>query len=701
MDDHDGGGHPLFSVVIPTYQRERTVLGSIDSVLAQTFHDLELIVADDGSTDGTRRALGLLEDPRLRVLHLDHGGVCAARNAGIAAASGTYVAFLDSDDRAQPDWLSTLATEIRPFLPPLVRCGATIVDERSGRASVATPAEGPALYPYGVCLPGTYAISRRLLQRVGGFEPRLRFGENTELLIRVLALMATEGAAARLIDTPLVTCMRRRRRAPEYGDGPAQAATHILRIHRSALRDDRQLLADHLAIVGTAHLRARRRRRAASSFARAWLARPSARGLGRLTLPLAPGTVIDRRADPDRISVVIACPGAGRIRRGYETFAEELARQLQPFGDLDVHLLQGGPATDPWTRRIAHLDQGGRAARLISRVARTKPKYVEHISFGLAALPLLLWLRPHVVVVSEHALASILHRARALPGLRHRLVFNNGGLNRPPLPEGFDVVQEVTQHAVENALSAGFSSGQHVLLPLGVDTRSRPPTDRRLERRQQLGLPGDRSVVITVGQLDATLKRMDQVIRAVAAAAGRPYLVLLGQRTDETPALERLAHVLLGPDGAWFGTVDPDDVRGYYEAADLFVLASGVEGFGRVYIEALSAGLACVVHDYPVAREVCGPHATFVDCTDVDTLCKAVMAALGMTATQADRERRWRWAHDHFSWELLADRYHDRLVEWARGVVASASVTGEPKAAAPSGPRLGSRGPRTWAPPRP
>nr|MBA2281279.1 glycosyltransferase family 2 protein [Acidimicrobiia bacterium] len=218
MDDPAGGASPpLFSVVIPTFQRAQSVLQAVGSVLAQTHGDLEVIVVDDGSTDGTSALLAELDDPRLRVVALDHSGVGAARNAGIDAATGEFVTFLDSDDDAHADWLSVLASEIEAHDPELIRSAATVVHERSGRTQVAAPASGPARYPYGVCLPGTYAIRRPLLQRVGGFDAGLRFGENTELLLRVLDALDGHRSSVRMVDVPLVTCNRRARRSVEYG----------------------------------------------------------------------------------------------------------------------------------------------------------------------------------------------------------------------------------------------------------------------------------------------------------------------------------------------------------------------------------------------------------------------------------------------------------------------------------------------------
>jgi|KBSSwiStaDraftv2_1062776.scaffolds.fasta_scaffold19966_3 glycosyltransferase involved in cell wall biosynthesis len=97
---------PLFSVVIPTFNRARLVRRAIDSVLAQTLGDFEVLVVDDGSTDDTRRVVGGIGDARVRLVSLPtNRGAAAARNAGIAAARGELISLLDSDDEYEPGFL--------------------------------------------------------------------------------------------------------------------------------------------------------------------------------------------------------------------------------------------------------------------------------------------------------------------------------------------------------------------------------------------------------------------------------------------------------------------------------------------------------------------------------------------------------------------------------------------------------------------
>jgi glycosyltransferase involved in cell wall biosynthesis len=94
---------PEVTVVIPTFNRSETILRAVGSVLSQTHTDLELLVIDDGGSDATPETLARIADPRVRLLHHPHNrGAAAARNTGIQAARGAFVAFLDSDDQWLP-----------------------------------------------------------------------------------------------------------------------------------------------------------------------------------------------------------------------------------------------------------------------------------------------------------------------------------------------------------------------------------------------------------------------------------------------------------------------------------------------------------------------------------------------------------------------------------------------------------------------
>ncbi|MGH7462336.1 MAG: glycosyltransferase family 2 protein, partial [Longimicrobiales bacterium] len=105
---------PLVSVIIPTYNRMNLLRQAVQSVRAQSYEHWELIVVDDGSTDGTRAFLEGLADSKVRLISMSHSGVTGAvRNAGAHAARGDYLAFLDSDDLWLPAKLETQLAQMQ------------------------------------------------------------------------------------------------------------------------------------------------------------------------------------------------------------------------------------------------------------------------------------------------------------------------------------------------------------------------------------------------------------------------------------------------------------------------------------------------------------------------------------------------------------------------------------------------------------
>ena len=112
----------MISVVIPTYNRAALVKRAVQSVLAQTYRDVELIVVDDGSTDNTAEVIAELDDPRIRYVYQKNSGACVARNNGIEHACGDYIAFHDSDDIWHADKLEKQMSVLQKKNADVVFC---------------------------------------------------------------------------------------------------------------------------------------------------------------------------------------------------------------------------------------------------------------------------------------------------------------------------------------------------------------------------------------------------------------------------------------------------------------------------------------------------------------------------------------------------------------------------------------------------
>ena len=125
---------PMVSVIVPVYNKEEWLAPCIESVLRQTFSDFELILVDDGSTDGSLvlEAKFAAEDERIRRIVLkENGGPSAARNRGISVARGRYITFLDADDWIDPDYLLTLCRAAEKYRADVIGMGyvATMVQD--------------------------------------------------------------------------------------------------------------------------------------------------------------------------------------------------------------------------------------------------------------------------------------------------------------------------------------------------------------------------------------------------------------------------------------------------------------------------------------------------------------------------------------------------------------------------------------------
>ena len=116
--------------ITTTHNEGPLLLTAVRSVLGQSFQDFEYLIVDDGSSDETLEILSQLEDPRLRIILQSHSGLSAARNTGMAAATGDYICFLDADD-VRPNWsFAAIAKNLDQHQPDLLLCPGMLCDRR-------------------------------------------------------------------------------------------------------------------------------------------------------------------------------------------------------------------------------------------------------------------------------------------------------------------------------------------------------------------------------------------------------------------------------------------------------------------------------------------------------------------------------------------------------------------------------------------
>ncbi len=241
----------LVSVIVPVYNRSRLVTETLESVRLQTYRPIELIVVDDGSTDGTPAAVERWMAARppehrlsVELLHQEHRGAPAARNLGARSSRGEFVRWLDSDDLLAPRYLSACMGALRgshcsvatgPGVRFSRRGGKWLhLGERNGLGLPAglTPLE-VELRGENITLPNFALYQRGLVRAVGPWDPRLRQFEDLDYALRVAVLMPE------LAYSPAAVTLRRVHGARQIVSRRGQA---IVQSHRWIVHRAEQML---------------------------------------------------------------------------------------------------------------------------------------------------------------------------------------------------------------------------------------------------------------------------------------------------------------------------------------------------------------------------------------------------------------------------------------------------------------------------
>ncbi len=242
-DDRAREGVPRASVIMPAYNAETTIAAAVRSVVRQTEASFELIVVDDGSTDGTADVVSAMgDDPRIRLIAGDHRGAAAARNAGLQAARAPLVSFVDSDDLLLPRYLElmTAALEADPATG-FVHTDAYMLDSRTGRVrrAVAMHGERPVPMPRTVeelhlallrtnFIYNAVTARRGLFDELGGFDETLGAGIDYEMWLRI----ASHGLGA--VHVPAALAVYRWGRAGSISSNLERVLTNLARVYEIA-----------------------------------------------------------------------------------------------------------------------------------------------------------------------------------------------------------------------------------------------------------------------------------------------------------------------------------------------------------------------------------------------------------------------------------------------------------------------------------
>ena len=647
---------PLVSVVLAARDARATIDQAVSSVLGQSLRELELVVVDDGSVDGTGALLAAVGDPRLRVVRNEQPlGLAGALNVGLAEARGRYVARLDADDIARPAWLERLAARMRS-VPPAAVVGTAAADFDDGHVRrVHRMPSGPRAVRWAALFSApffhpTVMIDREVLDAHGlRYDTSFAESEDYDLWARLLAHADGDN-----LPEPLVLYRRHAGQASTRRADVQRACQRRVALRQIAelaprMAEERAELAwlagagralppgaagDAAAALGEL-VDAFERRHGGSEARRAaaW-ALATARGgdrarLARLALALDRGLPVQayarwrRRRETRRE----AEEAQAWLRHGLATAPLSLAFVLPeptPYrspmldllaeqGDIELTALYAGGSVqrrdwDVATRHRAVVLEGSRIPGA-SRVLR----HEYPVSLGIFRA--LGGARPDVVVVSGWSTFASQAaigwcRVRRVPYVL--LVESNDRDERPgwrravkgavvpPIVRGAAHVLVVGTLARESMLARGADPARIDVFADTVDVAAFGDAADRLagrrdELRHEAGVAPDDVAVLSVARLSPE-KGLDTLVRAVAAA-GEARLVLLiagaGPERERLVALARREGVRL----TLLPHVEWERISQRYAVGDVFALLSTHEPWGVVVNEAAASGLPLVLSD--------------------------------------------------------------------------------------------------------
>jgi glycosyltransferase involved in cell wall biosynthesis len=360
------------TVVVCTYNRAGLVERTVQGVLDQEGPTFEVVVVDDGSTDATPKVLAAIKDDRLQVVRQDNAGLGAARNAGLTAAEGDWVVFLDDDDVPDPGWLAALA---RPMGEPgvgITCCGSLAVDPDGNVIAPMPPVPLPDPF-HGVVASyraGTFAVRTELCRRAGGYLDGLGTSHQFELFMRLQAEATRQGLGIESTDV----CPLRIERRPvddRRGSNPYvmyDATSWILARHPVVFAASPGRVAAFEGVRGAAAVRTNAWSLARRHFWRSARLEPHrSRNWGRLALSVAPAL---GRWAWNRHSTLVYDPASVGV------LVQHTDRQLGSVRELFLAWeYEENPPTDGEPTPVT-----GWAKRLAKRQARKNPGLSVHLS---------------------------------------------------------------------------------------------------------------------------------------------------------------------------------------------------------------------------------------------------------------------------------------------------------------------------------
>lgn len=353
------------------------------------------------------------------------------------------------------------------------------------------------------------------------------------------------------------------------------------------------------------------------------------------------------------------CSGLGHIHRGYEVHMRELFDVISDSEtSMQFYLLKGAGKSHGMEKTMWCAKRNSRISLFCKEIFKIHPPYLEQFTFFISSIYYILIKKPSVIYCADYMLSAFLAKFKKFFGLKYTILFLNGNNYAPPYKH-WDITHQVLWNNYYKAQEhSQIRLNQYMVYHGFKDETCKVDSN---EIRNKYNIPIKSKIILSVGNLDCSVKRMDYLIKEFSKILQFDkdhFLILLGEQNSETKIIKTLAKNILPDEKYLIETVEHKEMIYYYSLADVFCLASLKEGFGLVFIEALSVGLPVIAHDDPVMREVISNFGLFGNLENEGVLSKLIIECEKYNSNSVKKERK-NYVSNKYGWSHLLIHYQE------------------------------------------
>ena len=355
--------------------------------------------------------------------------------------------------------------------------------------------------------------------------------------------------------------------------------------------------------------------------------------------------------------IFFMCSGVGHINRGYEVHMRELFDLISDkIPDTRFLLLKGAGDSSKNEKHVFCIKRNSILGYYFKRMFMIRPPLLELFTFFISSIYYIIKYKPKIIYCADYMLAAYLTKFKVIFGLKYLILFRNGNAYSPPYKHA-DFVHQILNLYHFN--TSDFPNIRQFVIPHGFKVNDYfVKEESKYELRNKLKLPVNKKILLSVGALDLSVKRMDYIVNEFSKLGNDFFLLLIGNYEQETSCLEKMISQSITKDKYRILTLEHHEVINYYCAADFFCLASLKEGFGRVYVEASLCNLPVIAHDYEVPREVLGDLGFYSDLTKNGYLVNVIGSILNNYDKTLEKVIECKkYCKEKYDWDIVIVEY--------------------------------------------